>query len=167
MINSMADAEAARRTVALHVPDEAAMAQVAVPFAARLRGNEFIALRGPLGAGKTSFVRALLRALGHEGTVRSPTFTLVEPYALARMQLLHLDLYRLQSAQELEMLGVREQFGDAAILIEWPENGAPWLPVADIEMRFDYALPGRRLSAMAMTAAGDALLAGLIEPAST
>ena len=65
------------------------------------------------------------------------------------------------------MLGVREQFGDAAILIEWPENGAPWLPVADIEMRFDYALPGRRLSAMAMTAAGDALLTGLIEPAST
>lgn len=165
MINSMADAEAARRTVALHVPDEAAMAQVAVPFAARLRGNEFIALRGPLGAGKTSFVRALLRALGHEGTVRSPTFTLVEPYALARMQLLHLDLYRLQSAHELDMLGVREQFGDAVIFIEWPENGVPWLPVADIELHFDHVAPGRRLSAAARTAAGERLLAALV-PAS-
>ena len=161
----MVNAEAIQRTVALQVPDETALARLAVAFAARLRGTEYVAVRGPLGAGKTSFVRAVLRALGHTGTVRSPTFTLVEPYALDVLQVLHLDLYRLQSAHELDMLGVREQFGDAVIFIEWPENGVPWLPVADIELHFDHVAPGRRLSAAARTAAGERLLAALV-PAS-
>ena len=149
-------------TLALHVPDEGALAQLATQVAPRLQGSEFVAISGPLGAGKTSFVRALLRALGHVGIVRSPTFTLVEPYSFARMEVLHLDLYRLKTgAQELEMLGVREQFGAAVILIEWPENGAPWLPTADLEMRFDYAEHGRSLHATASTAAGEVLLAAL------
>ena len=150
-----------RPTVTLHLTTESAVAQLGVRFAARLHGTEYVALRGPLGAGKTSFARAVLRALGHAGTVRSPSFTLVEPYAFDHMQVLHLDLYRLRGPQELEMLGVREQFGDAVVLIEWPENGAPWLPVPDIELQFDYAPVGRRLDAVAMTAAGEHLLAGL------
>ena len=161
----MVNAEATQRTVALQVPDETALARLAAAFAARLRGTEYVAVGGPWGAGKSSFVRAVLRALGHAGTVRSPTFTLVEPYALDALQVLHLDLYRLQSAHELDMLGVREQFGDAVIFIEWPENGVPWLPVADIELHFAHAAPGRRLSAVALTADGERLLAALV-PAS-
>ena len=154
--------DSTRSTVSLQVPDEHVLAQLAAQVAARLQGSEYLAIRGPLGAGKTSFVRALLRALGHTGTVRSPTFTLVEPYALEHMQVLHMDLYRLKrGAQELEMLGVREQFGDAVILIEWPENGSPWLPVADLELHLEYALPGRMISATAFTAAGGLLLTAL------
>ena len=154
----------------MSVTDESALARCAARFAQRLRGVEYVALRGPLGSGKTSFTRALLRALGHEGAVRSPTFTLVEPYDLGQLQVLHMDLYRLRNAHELEMLGVREQFGAAVLLIEWPENGVPWLPGADVEIQFDYVVPAgeiaiaasssaRALKVTALTVLGEPLLA--------
>ena len=140
------------------VPDEPTLAHYAGAFAAGLRGGELVTLRGPLGAGKTSFVRAVLVALGHSGPVRSPTFTLVEPYECAGIKVLHLDLYRLENAGELEFLGVREHVGEATILIEWPEKGAGWLPTPDIEVQLDYASGGRLLSAAANGARGEALL---------
>ena len=142
------------------LPDEAAMARLGATLAAALRGGEFVALRGPLGAGKTTLTRALLRAAGHAGPVRSPTFTLVEPYALPAYALLHLDLYRLGDAEELEMLGVRERFGEAVVVIEWPERGAGWLPPADIELALDFAAEGRSLTVRA-GAAGAHLAAAL------
>jgi tRNA threonylcarbamoyladenosine biosynthesis protein TsaE len=148
----------------LHAPDEAALARYAAAFAGALHGDELVTLSGPLGAGKTSFVRAVLASLGHSGTVRSPTFTLVEPYEVARAHLqriLHLDLYRLENAGELELLGVREQFGETVMLIEWPEKGAGWLPVADVELDFDYAATGRTVRFRAATGAGAALAAAL------
>lgn len=96
------------------------------------------ALRGPLGAGKTTWVRAFLRALGHDGVVPSPTYTLVEPYETGGMKVWHVDLYRLQDPLELEALGVRELLdGNAVMLVEWPER---W---PEIEARSDISLDFR------------------------
>lgn len=150
--------------VELAVRDEATLARIAAALFAALRGNEYLALSGPLGAGKTAFVRALLRAGGHRGSVRSPTFTLLEPYALTTISALHMDLYRIADADELEMLGIREQFGAALVLIEWPERGTGWLPVPDLALRFDFAAPGRRLEIRAETTQGRALCERVAEP---
>lgn len=96
------------------------------------------ALRGPLGAGKTTWVRAFLRALGHDGVVPSPTYTLVEPYEAGGVKVWHVDLYRLQDPLELEALGVRELLdGNAVMLVEWPER---W---PEIEARSDISLDFR------------------------
>jgi tRNA threonylcarbamoyladenosine biosynthesis protein TsaE len=108
-----------------------------------------IHLRGPLGAGKTTFVRGLLRGLGHEGTVRSPTFTLVEPYVLSGMTLLHLDLYRLADPDELDYLGLHD-YGDDSVLwlVEWPERGAGWLPKPDLSLQLELVGNGRCLQGL-------------------
>ncbi len=100
-------------------------------------------LNGPLGAGKTTFVRAFLRALGVTGPVRSPTYTLMEPYAIDRVggpeQVMHLDLYRLGGADELEYLGLRDELAQALVLIEWPERAEGALPEPDMVLDLDYA----------------------------
>ena len=109
-----------------------------------------IAIEGPLGAGKTTLVRGFLRALGHTGGVRSPTYMLLESYALAGAVVHHLDLYRLFDPEELEQLGVRDLAdADAIWLIEWPERGGGFLPPFDLRVRIAVAADGtRRISGL-------------------
>jgi tRNA threonylcarbamoyladenosine biosynthesis protein TsaE len=94
-----------------------------------------IQLHGDLGAGKTTLARGFLQALGYPGVVRSPTYTLVESYALATVTVVHTDLYRLQEPDELEALGLRDlAVADHVWLVEWPERAGHWLPAADIDI---------------------------------
>lgn len=142
--------------ISLHLPDAAATERLGRALAAALRaarGGAAIGLEGELGAGKTTLARALIRALGHEGPVVSPTYTLLEPYPVAGRMLYHLDLYRLADPGELEYLGVRDW--DPArdwLLVEWPEQGAGYLPPLALEVRLGYAGHARR----ATLAANDA-----------
>ena len=127
--------------------DEAATIAAGAALASAVKGRAgVIALSGELGAGKTTFVRGLLRALGHEGAVRSPTYTLVEPYEVAGQRVLHLDLYRLAGAADLTALGLRDELdGATLVLVEWPERAAGALPAPDLTLRFEHVPDGRLL----------------------
>ena len=116
-------------------------------------------LSGDLGVGKTTLVRGMLRGLGHKGPVRSPTYTLVEPYEIGPRQVYHLDLYRLGDAEELEWIGIRDLLdADSLALIEWPERGAGVLPPADLEVQIEYRGEGRQLALVGKSDAGDRVI---------
>ncbi|HXA34911.1 MAG TPA: tRNA (adenosine(37)-N6)-threonylcarbamoyltransferase complex ATPase subunit type 1 TsaE [Steroidobacteraceae bacterium] len=112
-------------------------------------------LQGDLGTGKTTCARALLRALGVTGLVRSPTYTLVEIYTLGALTCVHVDLYRLQTLIEVDELGLRDLVGTNCLLLaEWPEKGAVALPPADVSLALSHAGNARRAQLLAMTALG-------------
>lgn len=124
----------------------------------RIRGA-VIYLRGDLGAGKTTLTRGLLRGYGYEGAVKSPTYTLVEPYELAGGQLYHFDLYRLADPEEMDYLGVEDYFrSESLCIVEWPEQGAGFLAEADLLITLDYAGAGRELHCVACSEAGQDVL---------
>jgi tRNA threonylcarbamoyladenosine biosynthesis protein TsaE len=117
-----------------------------------------ITLSGDLGAGKTTLVAGLLAALGHAGPVRSPTYTLIEPYRLAGLDLYHCDLYRLRHPDELEDLGLRDlRVPGSVLLVEWPERAEGRLGSEDLTLRLAYADAGRSVEIHATTALGRAL----------
>ena len=120
-----------------------------------------VGLRGELGSGKTSWVRAMLRGLGHSGRVPSPTYTLLEEYPFAELVLVHLDLYRLASGAELENFGVRDWFDrpDLWLLAEWPERAGRLLAHCDLTVNFE--ITGESSRRVAISAASDAGLAAL------
>lgn len=138
----------------------AANEQQQVAFGAALgqaSGNRaLIYLQGDLGAGKTTLVRGFMQARGHQGNVKSPTYTLIEPYVLATGHCYHLDLYRLGDGEELEYLGLREMLAEQAVLlIEWPERAQGWLPGADLTIHITQARPGRSIDWVAGSATGE------------
>lgn len=142
--------------------DEAATIRLGERLATALIAPAVIFLAGELGAGKTTLCRGLLQALGHRGAVKSPTYTLVEPYELPGWRVYHFDLYRLGDPEELEYLGMRDYLdGNAVLLIEWAERGAGHLPPADIELRLDVRDHGREASWKASTPRGGEIVAGL------
>ena len=117
-------------------------------------------LSGPLGAGKTTLVRGLMRGLGHRGPVRSPTYTLLEPYEMEAFSVYHFDLYRLANALELEDFGARDYFhGRALCVVEWPERGEGALPLPDLVLDIRIFGDARLLLGSATTRNGRRLLA--------
>lgn len=123
-----------------------------------------IFLNGDLGAGKTTFSRYLLRGFGYQGTVKSPTYTLVESYALPQLTVYHFDLYRLRDPEELEFMGIRDYFAPGFLcLVEWPERGAPLLSQPDIDIQLSILSPtSRNITLTANSETGMAMLAGLV-----
>lgn len=146
----------------LELPTPADTDALGAALARGLPPSAIAYLRGELGAGKSSLARALLRALGVEGAIRSPTYTLVERYPLADGEALHLDLYRIAAPGELEFLGLDELRGEARLwLVEWPERGGSALPPADLEIRLERLGEGRVAELAANTGKGRAWLAAL------
>ncbi|HSI21610.1 MAG TPA: tRNA (adenosine(37)-N6)-threonylcarbamoyltransferase complex ATPase subunit type 1 TsaE [Methylophilaceae bacterium] len=130
--------------ITLNLPDEAATMALGARLAGTLRGGLAIWLQGNLGAGKTTLVRGLLRGLGYEGKVKSPTYTLVEPYVISGLYLYHFDLYRFVDPEEWEAAGFRDYFNAQSVcLIEWPEKAGDLLPPADIEIALEPSGAGR------------------------
>ena len=112
-------------------------------------------LDGDLGAGKTTLVRALLRALGHTGPVKSPTYTLVEVYVVSSLYLYHFDFYRFNEEEEFAEAGLGEYFnGDALCLVEWPAKAGAYLPPADLVLHLDFSATGRQLELRATSESG-------------
>lgn len=118
-----------------------------------------IYLSGELGAGKTTLVRGFLRARGYQGSVKSPTYTLLEPYSINVTQLFHLDLYRLADPDELEFIGLRDLLADPAILlVEWPERGRGVLPEPDLIVVLNYKGEGRLCRLASASERGEAII---------
>ncbi len=138
------------------------MESLGAALAPRLRAGQVIFLHGELGAGKTTLVRGVLRALGYAGSVKSPTYTLVEPYDLGCGRFYHFDLYRMEYPEELELLGIRDYLqGKGVCIVEWPERGAGILPRPDVDVFIDRVDHARSVRLVPNSDDGAALLSGL------
>jgi tRNA threonylcarbamoyladenosine biosynthesis protein TsaE len=144
---------------------EAATINLGRLLAPALDAAGVIFLSGGLGAGKTTLCRGLLRGLGYDGAVKSPTFTLVEPYELERGSVYHFDLYRLAHPDELDYLGAEDYFAaEALCLIEWPERGAGFLPTPDLELTLTVTSEAsRQVQLRAQTLKGERAMARLAQ----
>lgn len=154
-----------KSVIALSLASEPMLVEAAGEIARRWRGDGrsplMIGLRGELGSGKTSWVRAMLRGLGHSGRVPSPTYTLLEEYPLGDLVLVHLDLYRLASGEELENLGVRDWLArpDLWLLAEWPERADRLFSHCDLIV--DFRITGTSSRCVEIAAGSDAGRAAL------
>lgn len=145
--------------LSLQFEDEIQMLNWAKHAADSIKAGLVAHLNGDLGMGKTTLTRGFIQALGHKGNVKSPTYTLVEPYELGSLRIYHFDLYRLADPEELEFMGVRDYFADDTVcFIEWPEKGAGVLPDADIEFCITPWEQGRNIKITALTELGQGQL---------
>jgi len=159
--NSMPEAE-----LEFALPDSTATeilgAALARAFPGASAGFVALYLSGDLGAGKTTCVRSLLRTLGVEGPVRSPTYTLVETYRLGALTCVHVDLYRVHGPPEVAELGLRDVLAEGhLLLVEWPEKAGQALPAADLELALVYQANGRRAQLRARSSSGARWLSNL------
>ncbi|MBF5058151.1 hypothetical protein Y5W_03445 [Alcanivorax sp. 521-1] len=128
-----------------YLADEAATLELGADLGRRLAPGSCVYLRGDLGAGKTTLMRGLLHGLGHRGAVKSPTYTLVEPYEVGGVPIYHFDLYRLGDPEELEMIGIRDYFdGRALCVLEWPDRGRGMIPEPDLTVTLTVDGRGRQ-----------------------
>jgi tRNA threonylcarbamoyladenosine biosynthesis protein TsaE len=142
-----------------YLPDESATAAFGAALARALAPGLVIYLHGDLGAGKTALTRALLHATGYQGAVKSPTYTLSEPYRVTLhgqpVNVIHYDLYRMSSPEEFLDAGFREDFdGHNICIVEWPEKGAPVLPAPDVRVMLSVSGPGREVELQALSEQG-------------
>ena len=138
-----------------HLPDESATAGLGAALAQSLEPGLSIHLRGDLGAGKTALVRSILRGLGFQGRVKSPTYALVEVYEVSRLHLHHFDFYRFHDPREWIDAGFRESFGGETVsLVEWPEKAGDLLPLPDVEIELTTSGSGRNASLRARSHRG-------------
>jgi len=144
----------------IFLPDEDAQISLAATVGKQLKSSFVMLLKGDLGAGKTTFARGFIHASGFDGVVKSPTYTLVEPYPISHDRMCyHFDLYRLADAEELEFTGARDYFNDNDVcLVEWPERAEGFLPPADWICEFSHQEKGRNLTVTALTEAGKKLM---------
>lgn len=149
-------------TVERPVASVAEMEALGAKLAARVGNVRLVNIRGPLGAGKTTLVRGMLRGLGHAGAVKSPTFTLVEPYTFGNLHFYHFDLYRLNDPGELEFLGVRDYLdGKGVCVVEWAERAQGVLPSPDVDIMIEPTETGRMVRITTLTPNGNVLLDAL------
>lgn len=152
-----------RSTFETFIPDEEAMLLLGKQVASAVNSGIIIFLHGELGTGKTTFVRGFLRGLGYTQKVKSPTYTIVEPYEIKKckvpMLVFHFDLYRINDDSEFEHLGIPEYFFPSALcLIEWAEKGAHVLPQADLACYIDFSKKGRMVRIQSFTERGQEVL---------
>ena len=134
--------------------------EIGAKVASCLQGGEVIYLKGELGTGKTTLVRGALNKLGFVGNVKSPTYTIVEPYSIDNHVVYHFDLYRLNDPEELESLGIRDYCdGQSICFFEWPEKGENLTPNADISLLLSYTGKGRNVELTAISEIGKSILA--------
>tara|TARA_Y100001956_G_C4128444_1_gene191829 strand:+ start:3351 stop:3836 length:486 start_codon:yes stop_codon:yes gene_type:complete len=148
-----------RNTFTLLLEDETATVNMGVRLAQVVQQGAVIFLHGDLGAGKTTLTRGIVQGLGHTGKVKSPTYTLVEPYELSNCSVYHFDLYRLGDPEELEYMGIRDYFAPTAIcVIEWPEKGHGFIPTPDLNITMQYQGEQRQISIETESERGIAIL---------
>ena len=149
-------------TIDLKLPDAAATARLGSALVAGIAPGRVVHLSGELGTGKTTLVRGLLRALGVQGPVKSPTYTWVEPYMISSLDLYHFDFYRLSNKNEWIESGLREYFRpDAVCIVEWPERAGSALPTPDLSIQLTHEGESRRARLEARSPAGEAWLSSL------
>lgn len=145
-----------------HLSDADATVELGQRLAKALSQATIIYLQGDLGAGKTTLTRGIMRAMGHEGKVKSPTYTLVEPYQIGHWQINHFDLYRLADPEELEFIGIRDYFVENCVsIVEWPDKGEGMLPKPDLEIHLSYAGVQRQATLCAHSAIGETVITKL------
>jgi len=149
-------------SVNINLPDAAATERLGAALAPGIGPGRVLHLRGELGAGKTTLVRGLLHALGHAGRVKSPTYTLVEPYTLSRLDLYHFDFFRFKDRSEWVDSGFRDYFSpQTACIVEWPERAGDLLAPPDLRIRLEIDGETRRALIEACTPAGASWLSSL------